>query len=516
MPKQTNFLSLVLPEKNEFVNSWNEPINQNSEDIDNWMEDLYNSLVGVSSTSTWASLRGDLSSLSARLNVSIRADGTIDISTAPDVIDMSTSEVRGQFSGPRARLNDNDHGVFEAVQPFPGGRFAPISPGGPSLGYPSDSLDAGVAFRSADFGAEDFSGLRLGSPMKPSAPGLVTGGGANLIISVGGNGNQVRFTGDSAPAVFNIDGYIFRIREQIDLDFSLLSPVAGNYIWFFVERNESSYASAVYRYNQDSGVATKDLRRRQSGADGITSGSVFTSATAKFSTTILGKVKAGDTLVIESGLAAGSYVIEAIDLTLTDTKLTIKGIFHADLGGLPWHIQDNSIPNIGAVVTDNAATTEPPFVAGRVYVGRARYVSGVVAPNPIVSFANCGVFVSPWTGVNSVTLSGSPMSVPHHLGVTPSSVEIQIRESITGEVYEALVERSVVTKMSDTNFPDPLAADTSTVTLLFPSLRWHTSNTILTIRLKNESSDPLRPHALFTDNAGVDKFDGEIRVVVRR
>ena len=79
MPKQTNFLNLILPEKNEFVDSWNEPVNQNSEDLDNFLEDLHDSLVAVSSTSTWAALRGSLDSLAERLNVSINADGTIDI-----------------------------------------------------------------------------------------------------------------------------------------------------------------------------------------------------------------------------------------------------------------------------------------------------------------------------------------------------------------------------------------------------------------------------------------------------
>lgn len=514
MPKQTNFLNLILPEKNEFVDSWNEPVNQNSEDLDNFLEDLHDSLVAVSSTSTWAALRGSLDSLAERLNVSINADGTIDISTAPDVIDMSTSEVRGQFSGPRDRLNDGDHEIYDARQPVADGRFVPMAAGGPSAGYPGENIDSGMALRSADFGAN--SGSPLGSPAKPSLAGLVTGGGANLILGLADS--QVRFTGDSTPAVFNIDGYIFRIREQVDLDYSLLSPNVGDHIWLFVARNETGpepYGHAQFQYNQDGGFATKDLRRRQEGADGVTSGSVFTSASAKFTTAILGKVKPGDTLVIESGAALGEYVISAIDVTLTDTKLTIKGLFHANLSGLSWHIQDDSMPNIGAVVTDGDPTTEPPYAAGRVYVGRVVHVNAA-PPSPRVSFAKAGVFDSGWVAVDAAVLAVSPLLVPHLLGVLPTNVEIQVRSGALGQAYQPMVERPLVTKMTTGNFPDPLPGDTSTDTFLVPSVRWHSTNTSLTVRLKNESSDPALGPSLFTDSGGAEVTVGEMRVVVRR
>src|SRR5690349_16026786 len=118
MPKYTTFLEFTLPELNEFVNSWNNPVNQNWEDLDDWLKDLFNNLVGTGTGSTWSALRGDMASLAARLGVSINADGTIDITDSTDFTNMATSAYRGQYTGPRERLDDNDAEIYAARQPF--------------------------------------------------------------------------------------------------------------------------------------------------------------------------------------------------------------------------------------------------------------------------------------------------------------------------------------------------------------------------------------------------------------
>src|SRR5689334_20190430 len=98
MASFTDFLALTLPELNEFVNTWHQPVNQNMELIDDFLSDLHASLVGSSATSTWADLRGSLASLAARLDVSINADGTLDISGSAEVLGMATSAVKGTFT----------------------------------------------------------------------------------------------------------------------------------------------------------------------------------------------------------------------------------------------------------------------------------------------------------------------------------------------------------------------------------------------------------------------------------
>lgn len=507
MANSTSFLSLVLPELGEFVNSWNEPLNQNFEDIDEWLEDLHDNLVAVGSGSTWAALRGSLDSLAERLDVSINADGTLDVSNSPDILDIATSAYRGQFTGPRDRLNDVDREFYNAGQAAANGRFTPMAPSGPSAGFPHEEIDSGIAIRSADFGAH--SAEPISSPQRPWAPGLIVGG-ADPFVTANAVG-QVRLNAGNG-ALFNIDGYLFRIREDIIFDYSLLSPNDLDYVWLYVQRGDYSNANFQYDGPGGGGVAVKDLRELQSGSAGQTSGSTFQDAGASFNTAALGKVKSGDILVIESGAAAGSYVINALDGTTPDTKLTIKGTFFADVSGVPWHIQDDWHPNVGAFVTDGATTTRPPFQAGRVYIGRFRH-NAALNPDQLVTFQRGGVWDSGWIAADA---SSWPPTIPdHNLGAIPSSVDIWVRVDAISRAYRPMVQRQVLTNFDtgDTNV-DP--TDPKTATLLFPSMQAHVSETTVALVLLNASTDPAKPAALFTDSGGTDRITGQIRIIARR
>jgi hypothetical protein len=381
MPTSTSFLSLTLPELNEFVDSWNSPVNGNFEVLDDWTSDLFASLMTGSATATWAALRGDLPSLVQRLNVSLNADGTIKLSGSSDYSSLANSAVHGQYSDPRKRLDAGDFLRHEANQPVADGRFAPMLSTGPSAGFPPEGLDAGVALRSADFGYD--ATHPISSPRKPWAPGLVTGG-QTAFITTPGPAATVRFTGSSSPAVFNIDGYIFRLREIIDMDYSVIAPGNGDHIWFYVDRNDANYGVDGFLYDGvgGAGTAAKDLRVLQSGTGGGTTlAGVFEDGGALFNTAVMGKVKSGDVLVIEGGSAIGSYVIDVVN---SDININIKGTFPAIVGGANWHIQDNAHPNFGAAKTDTDASTQPPAVAGRVYIGRAIHSGGI--PTSEVTF----------------------------------------------------------------------------------------------------------------------------------
>jgi hypothetical protein len=503
MSTRTDFLDLILPELNEFINTWNAPVNQNMESIDDFCSDLYESLVGSSATSTWAALRGSLASLSLRLDVSINADGTIDLSASPDLLAIATSAYHGQFSTPVNRLNDTDDRIYDSSQPAVGGRFVPIPATGPTAGFPHESLDSGIAIRAMDFGV---SGAQpISSPQRPWAPGLVTGGGGTFITGV--SESKVQLNGLAAPAVFNIDGYVFRLREDILLDYALLSPIANQYVWIFVDRVEGNYNNANFRYG--TAVLAKDLRRLQSGSGtGQTSGSVFQATGSLFNTALIGRVKSGDVLIIDSGAAAGEYVIDALDGVTPDTKLTIKGTFKANLSGLTWHIKDNWHPNIGAVITGTDATVRPTFVAGRVYIGRVKH-QVAAAPIEVVTFTPGGVYDSGWI------VPTFPQTLPHNLGAFPSFVDVWVRENSSSRAYRPLVRRQVLTNFDTVNaVVDP--GDPKTATLLFPSMYLHTSDLTVIADLLNASTDPLKPVAFFTDSAGVDKVAGEMRIVARR
>ena len=502
MSTRTAFLNLILPELNEFINSWNSPVNQNMESIDDFCDDLYESLVGSSATSTWASLRGSLASLADRLDVSLNADGTIDLSASPDLLAVAVSAYTGSFSAPIDRLNDTDKRIYDATLPATGNRFDPIPASGPTAGFPHGDLESGIAVRDAYYG---ISGEQGSSPHLAASwsPGLVTGGGGSFITSP--SAGKVQLNGLAAPTIFNIDGHVFRIREDILLDYATISPapVDTEYVWFFVDRTAGGYNDPTFRYG--AAVAAKDLRILQSGsANGQTSGSIFQSATALFNTATLGKVKPGDALVIDSGAAAGDYIINTVD---SDTQVTIKGVFKADLSSLTWHVQDNWHPNIGAVAVATA-TGRPPFAAGRVYI--ARGVHNAAAPtSSIVVFRSGGVYDSGWL------TASTPQVFPHNLGANPSSVEIWVRENATSLAYRPLVRRQVLTNLTITG-AFPVGGDRQYATFLFPSMFVRTNEVDVTTELLNASTDPAAPVAYFTDSGGVDKVAGQIRLVARR
>lgn len=510
MAKKTSRLELILPELGEFFDAWHTPLNENLEKIDDWTDDLFESLVGTSSSSTWSALRGSKDSLSERLDVSINADGTLNISSSEDILAIAVSAFFGQFGDPRARLDSGDEIVYESQSPIPDDRFSPMPGSGPSAGYPKSDLDSGMALRAADFGAH--ASAPVSSPQIPWAPGLVAGG-ASPLISAQGTG-IVRINAGTTPAIFNIDGYIFRIREDIDFDFSLLSPSNDEYVWIYVERDGANYDNANFRYDGPGGggVAAKDLRKLQSGSSGATSGSTFEDTGAQFNTAALGKVKEGDLLVIEGGAAAGAYAIDALDGTTPDTKLTIKGKFKADVSGVNWHVLDNAHPNIGAEVTDGTTTTLPSFAPGRVYIGRCRFKSGS-NPDQVITFAKGGVYDSGWVVADAS--ADFPWTEDHDLGAIPSRVDVFVRENAVGDAFEPVVERQIVTNVDETDTSLD-SGDTKKATMLLPSLRFHATNTQVKLRLLNASTDPAKAAALFTDDGGSDHTTGEIRIIARR
>jgi len=530
MSSRSNFLNLILPELYEFVNSWNAPVNQNMESIDDFCEDLSNSLIGTSATPTWAALRGSLGSLATRLDVSINADGTLDLSSSPGLLDMAESAWTGSFGSPVARLNDTDAQLYAAGAPVDGGRFTPIpafgsaGAGSPHSGAVSTSVEGyphgGVADALALVGSGFGRSLEQSSSphhLRGWEPGLVVGGGSPFITGVGAY--KIRFNSGTA-ALFNIDGYAFRLREDVELDYSGLGVTPTHYAWVYVERVQAGYTpTALFKFAGAGGTpAQRDLRKLQpevAASDGSSSGNLFTSPSAKFLTGAplnIGKVKPGDVLVVESGLAQGEYVIEGLVGGSEETNLTIKGVFPAAVTGFPWHVRDNWHPNFGVVSTGStSATARPPKVEGRVYIGRFIETGALLAPT---NFAQGGSVDSGW-------LAGISTSFVHNLGANPASVDVWCRVIGSGVVYRPVVRREFMTSLAITGIA-PIAGDRKHAPFLVPSLYVRSTEMEVTLALLNANPDSLtgspQLEALFTDSAGVDQLAGgcEIRVVVRR
>lgn len=506
MAKKTDYLELVLPELNEFINSWNGPVNQNMESIDDFCSDLYESLVGTSATATWSSLRGTHGSLADRLDVSLNPDGTLDLSSSPGLTEIGVSAYHGKFDTPVKRLNDTDGRIHESGTPQPLDRFIPtVPPAATSTVH--GALDDGIALRTRDFSTG------LGAVPMPWTPGLMTGGDSPL-LSGSGTPGVVQINVSGPPAVFNIDGYVFRIRETIQLDYSALPGLAPlDYVWIYVDRNESAYADTTFKF-KSTGAGTfahKDLRKLKLGTGGAVSNPLsvgtFVAPSGSNLNVALGAVSPDDILVIEgTGPAAGEYAINALG-SPADTTLTIKGLFPSSPGGLTWHVLDKWHPGIGAARVA-LSTDAPPIVPGRVYIGRVQH-QAALPPAPCVSWQRGGVFDSGWTLADSLDPGPGTMGFSHNLGSIPSSVEVWVRAGATGEAHRPLVQRTVVT---DTAGPD-------TAILMFPSVRIRSSETTVSVHLPlNSTTSPLKAQALFTDSTGTDRTatGNYIRVIAKR
>jgi hypothetical protein len=517
MPSFTDFLKLSLPALSEFTDSWNEPMNQNFEDIDNWTEDLYKGLSTTGASSLWASLRGNTASLVARLAVSIDNDGNINVSTSQPFLDMQTSayytDPADVFTTPRDRLNDGDRRNYEAGQPFPNGRFVPTDESGPSAGYPHAELDAGIAIRSADFGAKAL--VPVSSPQKPWAPGLILGGSSTFINPAGIGMVDILA---ASPAIFNIDGYVFRLRDNIRFDYNGISPNPSEYVWIYVDRAEAGYANADFKFSEPTGTPiARDLRVIKSGSGTTTivpndTNTFSASGSPGFDSEPF-KVKEGDTLRILTGGDAGDYVIDALDGATPDDKLTIKGKFKVGNLTAGFEIIDNAMPSIGAVVPTANPTESyalPDYVAGRVYIGRVLHNAGG-NPTEAVTFAKAGVYDSGW-------LVGTTTDFPHELGAIPSRIEISVRADSTAPAQKPLVLRQIQTAGGPLVEGAPNTTTYNLSNLLLPSLWQYADERNIKVGLVNQTDESTI--ALFTDFTGapadVAALNGQIRIVAWR
>ena len=538
MAGQTTYLQLSLPGLGEFNNSWHTPNNQNFETIDDFAEAIKLALVdGSTINATYAALTGDFANLAARLDVSINSNGTIDLSGSPEILDLASSLIDGTFTAPTNRFEASDLERRTARNPVPSDRFTPSSPG---ISTAWGDIESGRSLLARDYNSPTYSpaGMEGGipTPSMPAGHGYIDGP-ATLLATAGFE--QVKIAADDVPgmrALFNIDGYLFSIREPIILDLSAAGLGSPETIYIFVERDESEYGNAAYLYTCGTAsvaAAAKDLRQLQAGATpaagGTTSitGKTFTVSGATFVSAALeseSPVKTNDLLVIYGGTDAdGSYTI----LSVAEEVLTLEAAPRAARSGLSWYVYDPAMPNIG--FEDPAIDTSPPAVSsGRALIGQVQYNgagSNISAP---VTYAKNGVYDSGWLGPYDAADIAALGALNHNLGVHPTHVDIFVRETIgaaasnDAKVYEPLVQRKF-SFVDDAGYPDPATSYEGSMAILVPSLRWRATATTITLSL---TASPLGTQhldpAIFTDEGGAEYGDGaatadvQIRIIVRR
>lgn len=485
MASLSSFLQLILPGTGEFPNTWGQVVNTDLTTIDQFLQVLRAKLDGGTATDvTYGSLVGSSASLAARLNVSINPDGTLNIGATPSIQALATSSVYGTFANPTLRFTASDRELFDARARALGNRY---TPGSTTAGV----LDDGLAARAARFNGIvagfDDAAAGVQTPIRSFVANTVSDGPANCVTTAGAG--TVTVAGGSSAVLINIDGYPFRTRYDVVLDVGGAGspPMAGQTIYIFAQRSDYNDANFVYRRFGAVVSTAQDLRVLQSGTDGVSSGSTFTSATGLFSTR---GVQPGDILTITGGTNAGDYLVSAVG---SDTSITVVSPFPSNISAMSWSISDKMAPNIGFVA--ETAGVAPPYVAGRVYLAEATFGAGPTITGLIV-YAKNGIFEGVQTGL---TAAGSfPVTFNHNLGALPSSVH----------VYASAAGTSTSTEYALQAKHDPGNAQLIRIPTVVPKI---TRNTIVLTMV-----DPEATKRLYTDEAGTDVTSGAIRVVVRR
>lgn len=502
MASKTDFLKLTLPAFNEFFDSWGDINNQNFELTDDWMKALHDALVTTSVADDFAALGGNLPTLEQRLALAVDDDGNV--IGVDDLNTLKESTLRGAFTSAQLRFEDSDEEMYDAGQPFTGTRY---EEGVPSAGFPRYSVQDAGAFASRVLPVNSAShALSPGAPFA-SAHGLVVGGDTALISSGAENQFTLLVSGD--PAIFNIDGYIFRLRESLKVDYSSLSAADNEYVWIYADRPEGSFVANAFQYSDPAGSpANKDLRKLRSGAGTGSSSGANLTATGETFTTGPFQPKQGDLLVVTSGTASGTYVILAITGA---TTLTVQGSFKADVGSFNWEIIDRAVPNIGAEIPSLNSTdprSRPSYSDGRAYIGRIRHQSGGAGINA-VTWRRGGVYDSGWiTSVSAAAIVSTPLNRQHNLGAFPSRVELWGRAGLLDLVFPLQVRREYL--MNTTPVSDFLWA---------PSMRYWMTETDIWVQPVNTSPDALSGATgptLFTDESNADVNTGDIRIIAWR
>jgi len=513
MSTETTFLKLILPENDEFIDSWDLPVNGNAELIDDFVKAFRLKYDGGTLGTSPFTIQGSTASLQARLAVSINPDGTLNITASPDLVALRKSKVNAAPAVPpapqtlvAARFEQSDRENFDARIRAVGVRDDPSIGVNYNASISTTNLgkaDVALALRHAEF---SFS-IGVPSPIREHRPNTVFGAQPGYMSSLA---STVKANGLLQPILVNIDGYVYRIRYDVILDFSATVGTPGQKRYIFFQRN--LYNTAAYAYNRPGwGLPTgpMDLRILQEEAPSAPgtvsmSGNTFTATAGQFAAR---EVRPGDILIITSG-APGNQGEYIVDTRISNTQLTILGGFPVALGpgSVTWSIKDALAPNFGFV----DAAGDPPAQIGRVYVAEGVLAAGGITyvGGTFQEYARNGVYVSPDFTVTAAMLGNGNTPVgqlittfDHNLGAIPSEIDVFV--STVLPMVDVIKDPTVAFDLGGPTYARMAA-------LLTKADR---------MKVYVYATDGKSPRRFFTDEAGVDQFAAGgcgLRVIARR
>ena len=459
MSLTTTFLSLVLPQNGEYVDTWDDPLNANLQKIDLWAFGVNQEIVDA---------RFGESSLKNFLLQSFNNDGTL--KPTEEVLNSRSSLLYGDQSPAgvdfdlATRLFQSDKEVFYAREG-------------------SSDLRQALAVRSSKAskvleGSKDSNGLP---------------------VWMGSTGTNINLDGATQNILFLISGKVGRVRklEQI--------PVSGSV------GTKQVYAQfnpeGLVRVNGDTNNPPPTTASGSTGSDGAKV-TIFSDLTVDFTTK---DVKPGDILeIIGNGANAGLYQIGVVAPGGNVNQLKILGVFPGgSSASLNYTVRDPFAVTLG--VDDTLTPAD-----GKFYIGEADYDGTGITAVRAIHFDD--FFIGDWRSVDVSTAPTFTEVWNHKLFDDALDIEIQVSQANDGSApIEILSNSGIFSSLGITNTLALTAGDqTLSGGVNLTGSLINTRSAKMQFTKTQVTVQNFTANLFYKDYSSTDRQSGYVRVVVKK
>lgn len=368
MASQTSFLRLTKPERGEFTDRWDIPMNDNSDIVDDYAKQVDDEL---------SDARGSQATLGDRLDQSLDAEGNV--VNYPEVEDARVSPTNGTFSELKERLDVTDWEIWDARE------F-------------SEDLRSALADREV------------------LVESMIIDGGKNANGEptwAGFTNDRVDISATPDPVDLMIDGYRSRIRSDTSVT---LSGGAGTY--YIIAKLAKDGVVIVDGDSTDGDPVDPE---GTTSADTNGDFTVFSDSTRDF--VGLG-VQVGDKLQLLDSQDEGEYVIDEIAYDGNNDQVRIKGVFPVGgIASINYNILDPWGVELSSDTSDTSASDE-------LTICEAEFDGSAVTDVTARHFKD--TYVGDWRTIDVDATPQFTESWIHALGSDKVSVTVQVSQANDG------------------------------------------------------------------------------------
>ena len=459
MANTSDFLKLVLPQNGEYVDTWDQPLNDNLNVIDAWAKAVATEI---------ADSRFGETSLKNFLQIAHQPDGSL--KATAEVVKSRSSSAYG---------DENPDGTdFDLAKRL------------------SQSDKEVLAAR------EGYSDLRSNAAFRSFSAGMVMDGAKDsngYPTWLGSTGVNLQIDGSITPVHFMIGGFIVKTRKLEQL--TIAGGVGTKQLYATYNPN------GLIIVDGDSAVAPPLVASGTVGSDGAKI-RLFEDLTVDFVTS---GVKPGDVLeILLNGQNSGQYSVKQVGVLGNPNRLIIQGVFPGSAqASLNYTISDPFAVSFGY------DDVQAP-VQGKLYIGEADFDGTAITATRAMHFQD--TFIGEWRAVDLSATASFTEIWNHKLFEDALDVDVQVSIMNDGsEPVEKLSHMGHTNSLSVANslslsagaqvLSGSVSLSGSLIVNHSAKVRW----TKTTVSVSNASAN-----LLFKDFSGTDHQVGYVRVVVKK